>query len=80
MVHTMGPHIQHWTQSGSLITMEIREGGLAVDTQYMAKITVSTLVGMESITVPFSEYLSSYYKIVQYIVHFHYKNFPAFRS
>ncbi len=57
----MGPHIQHWTQSGSLITMEIREGGLAIDTQYMAKITVSTIVGMESITVPFSKY----YKIVQ---------------
>ncbi len=56
LIHTIGPHIRHWTQSGSMVTMEIREGGLAIDTNYVVNITVSTIVGVESIVLSFSEY------------------------
>ena len=56
LIHTIGPHIRHWIDSGSMVIMEIREGGLALDTQYIINITVNTIVGMESIIVQFSEY------------------------
>ena len=54
-VHTSGPHTHHWRESGSQVTMQIREGGLRINSHYVANITVSTLVGKAYVSLGFSE-------------------------
>ena len=55
IVHTSGPHAIHWRKSGSQVTMQIREGGLRIDSHYVVNITVSTLVGKAYVSFGFSE-------------------------
>lgn len=55
VVYTIGPSVQHWWDSGSQVTMDIRESELEVNTHYTGNITVWTLVDQSSYIFTFSE-------------------------
>lgn len=57
IVHTVGPLIRHWRETNSLVTIELREGGLQLNMFYSATVNVNTLAGNESINFTISEHV-----------------------
>ena len=45
----------HWNGSGTNITLEVREGELQINMEYMAVVTVSTAAGQSDTWLRFSK-------------------------
>ena len=57
VVHTVGPSLQYWMDSDTLMSIQLVDAGIEINAEYTVNVTVWTAVGRISKTERFGEIL-----------------------